>query len=235
MLFNNYMSKLPLSTKSKHHLLRWATFHPQVEKLRDITPYLNTWQNWLKSRKIKLSAKKLSATVFKTWSNEAKFDPPLTINNSPIPVKSEVKVLVVTIDRVLNFGEHKNSPKRKYKRAITYWKILVVATGAAQETLSVTYKAIGRSVLNYGAPIWISTISNTNCNHLQTQQNIALRTITVCVNMSDINDLRNEGEMLPVKANTEILAEQLPAGSYESNRADHETTSLTSLHPMRRH
>ena len=46
--------------------------------------------------------------------------------------------------------------------------------------------------------------------------------------MSDINDLRNEGEMLPVKAHTEMLAEQLLAGSYQSHRADHETNSSTS-------
>ena len=69
-------------------------------------------------------------------------------------------------------------------------------------------------------------------NHLQTQ-NIALRTITDCVKMSYINDLHNEGEMLPVKAHTEMLAEQFLAGSYQSHRADHETTSSTSLRPMR--
>ena len=51
--------------------------------------------------------------------------------------------------------------------------------------------------------------------------------------MSDINDLQNQGEMLPVKARTEMLAEQFLAGSYQSHRADHETTSSTSLRPMR--
>ena len=39
--------------------------------------------------------------------------------------------------------------------------------------------------------------------------------------------------MLPVKAPTEMLAEQLLAGIYQSYRADHETISLTSLGPMR--
>ena len=95
-----------------------------------------------------------------------------------------------------------------------------------------TYKAIDRSVLNYAAPIWASTISNAIWNHLQTQTNIALRTITGCVKMSDINGLHSEGKMLPVKAHTEILAEQFLAGSHESNRADHETTS-NSFRPMR--
>ena len=50
--------------------------------------------------------------------------------------------------------------------------------------------------------------------------------------MTDINDLHNEGEMLPVKAHTEI-AEQFLAGSYQSHRPDLETTSSTSFLPMR--
>ena len=37
-----------------------TTSHPQVEKLRDtITPYLNILHDWLDSRKLKLSAKKI--------------------------------------------------------------------------------------------------------------------------------------------------------------------------------
>ena len=49
--------------------------------------------------------------------------------------------------------------------------------------------------------------------------------------MSDINDLHNEGEMLPVKAHMEMLAEQILADSYRSYRADHETTSVRPMRP----
>ena len=53
--------------------------------------------------------------------------------------------------------------------------------------------------------------------------------------MSDINDLHNECEMLPVKAHTEMLAEQFLAGSNQSHRTDHKTISSTSFRPMRPH
>ena len=110
-----------------------------------------------------------------------------------------------------------------------------------KETLSLTYKAIGQSVLNYGAPNWASTLSSTNMNHLQTQQNIAFRTITGCVKMSNINNLYNEDEILLVKAHTEMLAEKFLAGRYQSHlitasaviRADLKTSSSTSFRPMR--
>ena len=68
-------------------------------------------------------------------------------------------------------------------------------------------------------PFWASTSSNTNWNHLQTQQNLALRIITGCVKMSEINDLHTEGEILPVTAHTEMLAEQFLADSYQVTRA----------------
>ena len=51
--------------------------------------------------------------------------------------------------------------------------------------------------------------------------------------MSDNNDLHNEVQMVPVKSHTEMLAEQFLAGSYQSHRADHETTSSNSFRPMR--
>ena len=57
--------------------------------------------------------------------------------------------------------------------------------------------------------------------------------MTGCVKMSDINELHNEGVMLPVKADLEVLAEQFLAGSYHSHRADQKTTSSISFHPMR--
>ena len=96
MLFNIYLSKLPLPPKdinvtSYTDDITLTTSHPQVEKLGDtITPYLNTLHDWLESRKLMLSAEKSNATVFTTWNKEEKFDPHLTMNNSPIPVKYKV-------------------------------------------------------------------------------------------------------------------------------------------------
>ena len=169
--------------------------------------------------------------MFTTWSKEVKFDPHLSINNSPIPVKSKVKVLGVTFNSLLHFGEYVRCTKEKLQKRNSILKMIASSDGL-HKRLSVTYKAIDRSVLNYGALIWASTISNTNWNHPQTQQNLALRVITGCVKISDINDLHKGDEVLPVKAHIEILAEQFLAGSYQSHRADQETTCLTSFRPM---
>ena len=152
MLFNIYMRKLPLPPNeieitSYADDINLTTSHPQVEKLREIiTPYLNTLHDRLESRKLKLSAEKSSATVFTTWSKETKFDPQLTINNSPIPVKSEVKVLRVTFDSMLNFEEHVKSTKEKLpKRNNILKKIAGSDWGCTNEILCLTKLLVGAS------------------------------------------------------------------------------------------
>ena len=90
--------------------------------------------------------------VFTTWSKEPNIDPDFTINNSPIPVKSKVKVLGVSFRSMLNFGEHVRSTKEKLQKRNSIVKTTSGNDwGCTKETLSVTYKAIGLSILNYGA------------------------------------------------------------------------------------
>ena len=102
-----------------------------------VTAYLVTSHDWLESRKVNLSAEKSSAIVFTTWSKETNFVPHLTINNSPIPLKSKVKILGVTFDSMLSFRKHLRSNKEQLKKRknILFWKRLLVATWAAQKTL----------------------------------------------------------------------------------------------------
>ena len=91
------------------------------------------------------------------------FEVVLTVNNSTIPVMSEVNLLGVTYDNMLNFGEQVRSNKEKLQRRNNILKKIAGSDwGCAKETLTVTYKAIGRSVFNYGARIWASAISKTN-------------------------------------------------------------------------
>ena len=71
-----------------------------------------------------------------------------------------------------------------------------------------TYKALGRSILNYGVPVWGPFLSNTSWQELQIAQNSALRSITGCVLMSDQDHLHNETQILPVKEHSEMLSKQ---------------------------
>ena len=117
MLFNTYMSKLPLPLKginitSYADDITLTTSHTQVEKMRDNNSIPKYFTRLARIKEVKLTAEKSSATVFTTWT---KFDQHLTINNSPIPLKSKVKVLGVTFDSMLNFGEHEKHQREIIK------------------------------------------------------------------------------------------------------------------------
>ena len=71
-----------------------------------------------------------------------------------------------------------------------------------------TYKAIGRSVASYGAPVWNTNASATSIGKIQIAQNEALRIATGSHKMSSIDLLHNETEMLTVKQHSDLLSAQ---------------------------
>ena len=71
--------------------------------------------------------------------------------------------------------------------------------GQQKETLPMTYKAVGRSIINYAAPVWSPNLHDTNYRKIQYTQNEALRIATGCHKMSGIDHLHTEAEMLKVK------------------------------------
>ena len=68
-----------------------------------------------------------------------------------------------------------------------------------------TYKAVGRSILNY-APVWSPNLHDTNYRKIQYTQNEALRIATGCHKMSSIEHLHTETEMLRVREHSELLS-----------------------------
>ena len=71
--------------------------------------------------------------------------------------------------------------------------------GQQKETVLMTYKAVGRSIINYAAPVWSPNLHDTNCRKIQYTQNEALRIATGCHKMSSIDHLHTDAEMLKVK------------------------------------
>ena len=67
-----------------------------------------------------------------------------------------------------------------------------------------TYKAVGRSIINYAAPVWSPNLHDTNYKQIQCTQNEALRMATGCHKMSSID--HTEAEMLKVREHSELLS-----------------------------
>ena len=80
--------------------------------------------------------------------------------------------------------------------------------GQQNETLLLTYRALGRSIAYYAAPVWSTNASDTSLGKIQHTQNEALRIITGSHKMSSIDHLHSETKMLLVEDHLCLLSAQ---------------------------
>ena len=83
------------------------------------------------------------------------------------------------------------------------------------ETLLITYKAVGRSIINYAAPVWSTNLRDTNYRNIQYTQNEALRIATGCHKMSSVDHLHVAAEIMKVREHLELLSAQYLARCLE--------------------
>ena len=79
-------------------------------------------------------------------------------------------------------------------------------TTKQKETLLMTYKPMGRSIINYATPVWSPNLRDTNNRSIHYAQNEALRITTGCHKMSSIDHLHTEATILKVREHSELLA-----------------------------
>ena len=125
-----------------------------------------------------------------------------------------------------NFGEHAKETKKRVGKKTNVLKCLAGTTwGKSKEVLLDTYKAIGRSIINYAAPIWTPQLSATNWTSLDAAQNAALRVATGCTAMSATTHLNQESKILPVKEHNSMLTEQYLLSMHRPHHPNHHVLS----------
>ena len=98
--------------------------------------------------------------------------------------------------------------------------------GQQNETLLMTYKALGRSIANYAAPVWSTNAIELNIGKIQRAQNEALRIITGSRKMSSIDHLHSETEMLQVEAHLNFLSVQYLVQCLDTENDCHHITKM---------
>ena len=95
-----------------------------------------------------------------------------------------------------------------------------------------TYKALGRSIANYAAPVWSINASETNIGKIQRAQNEALRIITGSHKMSSIDHIHSETEMLQVQYHLNLLSAQYLVQCLDTENVCHPITNMD--HPPKK-
>ena len=150
----------------------WASGAKIPELEVKINDYLKEMSECLKSNSLLISAPKSTVTLFTPDTKQAKYHPDIKIAGSQLPLK----ILGVHLDTSLTFNVHCTQAATRVSNRNNVLKALACTTwGQQKETILMTYKAIGRSVANYGAPVWSANASTTSIGKIQIAQNEALR------------------------------------------------------------
>ena len=83
----------------------------------------------------------------------------------------------MVFDGLHSFNAHVTQTKEKVSKRNNVLKALAgTSWGKDEELLLNSYKATGRAIVNYAAPVWTPSLAETHWSRLQTSQNAALRT-----------------------------------------------------------
>ena len=141
------------------------------EKLQN---HLNLLQNWLDNWKIRVNTNKSTQITFTTRRGTC---PQVSINNAPIPVKTEVKYLGLHLDQKLTWKTHIKMKRRQLDLKVKnmHWLINKKSQLSLENKL-ILYKIILKPVWTYGIELW-GTSKPSNTKILQTFQSKTLRMI----------------------------------------------------------
>ena len=218
ILFNFYLSALPPPPPGIE-IVQYAddiSVYIKGTDLSDmskkINEYVPTLTAFLEERNLQVSAEKSTVTLFTPARAEAKHVPEVKVQGQPVKLDKTPKLLGVKFDTMYTFTPHINDTISKAKKRLNILKSLAGSTwGQDKDTILVTYKSICRSVLEYAAPIWSPSISETNWVHLQAVQSKALRIATGCVTKSAIDHLHQESKVIPLKEHSIMVTKQFAA------------------------
>ncbi len=133
------------------------------------------------------------------------------------------KLLGVTLDRALSFGQHiANITAKAAERCRVLTSLTSKQWGWRKDQLTKIYKALYLSVMLYGAPAWQPWLSSTRLEQLERCQNRALRVITGQLQTTPVETLMREAGVCSM---TTLMRRQT-AIAYEK------ATRLTQITPV---
>ena len=144
-----------------------------------------------------------------------------------LPLVRNPKLLGVYLDTFFSFNTYCVQVANRVSKRNNVLKALAGTNWAQQkETLLLTYKALGRLIANYAAPVWSTNTSDTSLGKIQRTQNKALRIITGSHKMSSIDHLYSETNMLSVEGHLNLLSAQYLVRCLDTENVCHNITTL---------
>jgi hypothetical protein len=171
--------------------------HRNVKILKQkIQLSMNIINNWCNKNGFKISINKTTGVLFSKRSNLSKID--ITIEQQLIKMEDSVKFLGVIFDSKLNWKAHIDYIIEKCKKRLNLMRAISGnGWGACKKTLLTIYKALIRSILDYG-DVAYSSACKRQLDRLSCIQTEALRLCCGAPKGTSTSALQNECGELPL-------------------------------------
>jgi ribonuclease HI len=148
---------------------------------------------WSREWKLNLNAAKSEVAYFTNWTGESSWRPEIFIDGKSIEYSPTPRLLGVTLDRYLTFGQHVDNV---CKSATSSCRILSALShskwGWRKQYLVKIYHSVVKSKLGYSGAAWQGNIAECHIQSLERTQNRALRLITGQFKDTPLEALRAE-------------------------------------------
>ena len=132
----------------------WASGVEIKELEHKVNTYLTEMSRFLRENSLLISAPKSLVTLFTPDPAQSNTHPKIKIDDSGIPLVRSPKLLGVYLDTFFSFNKHCVQVANRVSKRNNVLKALACTNwGQQKETLLMTYKALGRSIANYAAPV----------------------------------------------------------------------------------
>ena len=120
---------------------------------------------YLEDDSLVISAPKSSVTLFRPNTHQAKTHPRILIEDSHLPQVQCTNILGVYLDTSLSFNKYYVA-ERVSSRNNIFKALAGTSLGQQKETLLMTYKTVGRSIINYAASIQTNATQITETSNI---------------------------------------------------------------------
>ena len=152
----------------------WRSSHKQEVNERELQRYLDTVKQFFDDWGFKVSTSKTVAVQFQRGHRPEGKPPCLKLGTANLAFEKSVKFLGMVFDRRLDWTAHLNYIVDRCKPRLNLMRAMAGASwGASKETLLMVYRAMIRSIIDYGSIAYDNT-SSSNRSKLDTMQYKAL-------------------------------------------------------------
>ena len=169
----------------------------------------DTLAGWARRCKVRIAGHKTQALVLSQWSLDA-VDFKLRVDGTEVRGGPHLKLLGVTFDRLLHFGEHCTGMRMKVKPRLAHLRTMTGRSwGLREEQLRTVANGYVRGALEHAASSWLPATSPGHVEQLDRELRSAARAITGCPRSTPVAPLLAEAGLPTAQVRRGVLVARM--------------------------